>query len=202
MADTDTPSPAAVKTTGVTSGAIMVALIGVLAALVANVAKGIFDLRLERERFTKDIVIQAIASPREDDARLRLKFFVRVGLLDSARFAAVLVDTLDPIPTGLDRLPINRFLALAPDSVRSVLSRVQSFADFRERTATLDEAERILSSSGVHQVRRGVDWVTGVMPRGWTVTIWPGSYGNPKAYGIRYGPTAGEQETYFELLIP
>lgn len=107
-----------------TTATIIVAVIGLFAALVANVVKGMFDLRLENERFTRDVVLRAIDTPSEEQARNNLAFFIRAGLLDSSRFGAITRDTIQSIPTSLA-------LPATPDTVLTAVGRLRSFTDSR-----------------------------------------------------------------------
>jgi hypothetical protein len=62
------------------TGPVLVALIGLLAAVVGGVVKSFGDLQLQREKFRSELIFRATSSP--DSAAERLRFLVRAELLD------------------------------------------------------------------------------------------------------------------------
>jgi len=93
--------------------------------------------------------------------------------------------------------------------LKAVLSSIRGYTSFRSATASSDEAVRILSSAGVTRIATatGINPVTAQVDDQWCLTLWPGSYGHPNVYGVRYNPCTGNsrwdsQKTYFEIVIP
>lgn len=112
-------------------------------------------------------------------------------------------------------LPERGFHGSTPDSVNvsvapprellDALRRMRQYSGFQSDTATMADARRMLLAVGLDRISESPGAVSAMIGT-WLVTLWPGSYGKARAFGIRYQPMpAGNwdaQSTYQEIIMP
>ena len=93
--------------------AIVTALLGFSGAVVGKGIEGIYGVRLEQWRLRKELILEAIRTPSQEEAEKTLRFLVRSGLLEDhdGRLADTLsepstIPNLTPLEGRVARLEI------------------------------------------------------------------------------------------------
>jgi hypothetical protein len=107
---------------------------------------------------------------------------------------------------GRLQVPSGEGSTLIPPSEERLRARLQGFAFLDAGAATIFEARSILERIGVSEIsdRFVREGLTGSLGADWEVSIWPGTYGKTRCYGLRYGRSSnrsyvGSNATYLEL---
>jgi hypothetical protein len=92
-----------------------------------------------------------------------------------------------------------------PPELVEALRKMQTYTGFQSDSATIAEARRMLLAVGLNRLSESAEAVSAMVGT-WQITLWPGSYGKARAFGVRYQPMPNgswdAQSTYQEILMP
>jgi hypothetical protein len=142
------------------------------------------------EPYKRKIAVVAVSLALSDTVARQLVEAVKVTDPDSAVRAFASVDFAE----------VHR-------AVQDVIRSLQSYVGFTSDSATIEDAQRMLQSSGLQRItiEPEAKAVSAQVNNTVSITLWPGTYGKRNAYGVRYGtrsPKWDSQATYFEIVIP
>lgn len=111
--DTNASPPRVLRFSPAVTIAIVTALFGFAGAVVGKGIEGIYSVRLEQWILRKELILEAIRTPSQDEAEKTLRFLVRSGLLEDheGKLAEALsepstIPNLTPLESRVARLEI------------------------------------------------------------------------------------------------